>query len=396
MKACCRRWSMAIGFGILSFAVVGGCDIELGSWKQAKSERTISRQVPCGTGEALDVATSSGSVSITGTDTNDCSITARIVAHAPTEEEARELADQVEITAEPGGDTLKIRANRPELTNNRSISVSYTITAPRRMNVLCISDYGRLEIVGMQGTVKGKTESGSVQSEGIRGPLDLSTSYGSIACRDITGPTVLLRSGSGSITAAGLKGSAKLVTSYGSISCTDCSGDQLDLKSESGSLTLSGIASGDCLAVTNYGSVVCRGLQSKTVKLRSSSGQVELADGRADKIDLHTSYGRVKAERITTGDLLANSGSGGIDIACSESCPANLTANVKTAYGSIAFRAPPQFSGTVQLATEYGSVQTALPVTVTGTIDKKNVTGKVGEGAGTICLQTDSGSVDLR
>jgi hypothetical protein len=396
MKAYFRRWSMAVGFGILSFGVVGGCDIELGSWKQAKSERTISRTVPCGTSETLDVATSSGSISITGTDTNDCSITALIVAHAPTEEEARELAEQVDIAAEPGGEPLKIRADRPELTNNRSISVSYTITAPRRMNVLCLSDYGRLEIVGMQGSVKGKTESGSVKSEGIRGPLDLSTSYGSIACRDITGPTILLRSGSGSITAAAVKGSAKLVTSYGSISCTDCSGEQLDLKSESGSLTLSDITSGDCLAVTDYGSVTCRGLQSKTVKLRSGSGQIELADARADKIDLHTSYGRVKAERITTGDLLVNSDSGGIDIACSESCPANLTAHVKTAYGSIAFRAPPQFSGTVELATEYGSVQTALPVTVTGRIDKKNVTGRVGEGTGSIRLQTESGSVDLK
>ena len=107
----------------------------------------------------------------------------------------------MEIRTETADHGLKIRADRPDLANNRSITVSYEITAPRRLNVLCLSDYGSLNAALLRGTVKGKTSSGSIKAEGIEGPLDLDTSYGSIDCRSIAGPTVLLRSRSGSITA---------------------------------------------------------------------------------------------------------------------------------------------------------------------------------------------------
>jgi len=388
--------NVVIGFSILPFVAFSGCYVQLGGCNQAKYERTISRQLAAVAGNTLDVATSSGSIKITGADGNDCSITALVVAHAPTEQEAQELAEQVDIRSDSDGDTLKIRADQPDLTNNRSISVNYTIAVPRRMSVLAISEYGSIDVVGMQGTVKGKTSSGSMHAEGIQGPLDLATSYGSITCKGIAGPTTLLQSSSGSITVAGLKGEAKARTSYGSITCRESSGGQLDLKSDSGSITLLNVSFENCLAVTDYGSVACEGFKGKAIKQRSSSGAVDLTDAQADAVDLHTSYGRVAARQITTGDLLANAGSGGIDVICSESCPASLKANAKTTYGSITFKAPPQFSGEVRLSTEYGSVHTALPITVTGGIDKKNVVGRIGEGTGTIHLETASGSIELK
>jgi DUF4097 and DUF4098 domain-containing protein YvlB len=396
MKSHHSAQKTAIGIGIVLLAVLAGCDIPMGGWSQARYEKTIEQQVACDARTLLDVATQSGSISITGADANECRLTARIVARAPTEEEARDLAEQVELRPAADSDTLKIRADKPDLANNRSLSVSYTLTVPQRMSVLAVSDYGGLEIVGMHGSVKGKSGSGSIRAEGIQGPLDLNTSYGSITCRDLAGPTTLLHSGSGSITVAELKGSAKLVTSYGSISCTGGSGEQLDLKSGSGSIKLSGLAFGNCLAVTDYGGVICNDFQGNALKLRSSSGSVRLGAARAGTVDLHTSYGRVEARQITTGEILANSGSGGIEILCSEACPADLKATAKSSYGSIAFQAPPRFAGAVHLATDYGSVHTELPITVTGGLDKNNVAGKIGAGTGSLDLQTASGSIDLK
>ena len=391
------RWSsLAVSVIMLLPLALAGCYIHVGGSGQAKYEKTVERQVAAGTSTTLDVATPSGSISITGTDANDCHITARIVAHAPTEEEARELAEQVELRSEVEGETLKIQADKPDLANNRSISISYTVTVPRRMSVLATSDYGRLDVVGMHSSVKGKTGSGSIRAEGIQSSLDLNTSYGSIKCRDIAGPTVLLHSGSGSIMIAEFKGSAKLVTSYGSISCTGGSGDQLELKSGSGSIRLSGLSFANCLAVTDYGSVICNGFKGNALKLRSSSGSVRLGAAQAGTVDLHTSYGRVEARQVTTGEVLAHSGSGGIDIQCSESCPPDLKATAKCSYGSIAFQAPPRFAGAVRLATDYGSVRTALPITVTGGVDKKNITGTIGAGTGTLHLETASGSIELK
>ena len=88
------------------------------------------------------------------------------------------------------------------------------------------------------------------------------------------------------------------------------------------------------------------------------------------------------------GDLTARSGNGSIDIICSDACPADLKAEAKSGYGSIDFTAPPQFAGHVHLSTGYGSVRTARPVTMSGEIDKRNITGTIGQGAGSLHLET--------
>ncbi|MCU0917571.1 MAG: DUF4097 domain-containing protein [Planctomycetes bacterium] len=396
MKSCYLWFHAVFGISVLPFATFSGCNIQLGSSNQAKYERTVSRELAAITATNLDVDTSSGSIKVTGTDGNEASITALIVARALTEAEAQDLAEQVEIRSDTDAETLKIRADTPDLTNNRSISVSYTITVPRRMSVLALSHYGSLDIANMNGAVKGKTSSGSIEAQTIGGSLDLDTSYGSITCRSIAGPATLLRSSSGSITVADLKGSAKILTSYGSIICRDSGGPELDLKSSSGSITLTNTPFAHCVAQTSYGSVNCTGFKGNALKLHSNTGGVTLADTQADTIDLHTSYGRVEARQVTTANLLAQSGSGSIGIVCSASCPPDLKATAKASYGSIVFQAPPQFAGEVRLSTSHGSVHTALPVTLTGAISKKSVTGRIGEGAGSLDLESGSGSIELK
>lgn len=385
-----------IGLTVLSFLSLGGCEVQLGGFHQAKYERTVRRQVRCDPNSTLDVATQSGSITITGTDSNECNLTARVVGHAPTEEEAQELAEQVEIQTETADHVLKIRANQPELTNNRSLSVSYEMTVPRRLNVLCESSYGGLSAAHLQGAIKGKTSSGSIQAEGIEGPLDLDTSYGSIDCKSIAGPTTLLRSSSGSITATDLKGEAKMVTSYGSITCDTFSGTNLDLKTASGKIAISHASFRDCLATTSYGSLTCNHLKGDSIKLRSSSGGLDLTALDAPTLDLSTSYGNIKAQEITTAKLVADSGSGSVNLVCTPATSADLAAEVKSSYGGIDFTAPPGFRGQVELNTAYGSIRTALPVMVSGEISKKRVSGKIGEGRGLLRLQTGSGSISLK
>ena len=396
MKSRCLWPKVAIGLSVLSFVALSGCGIQIGGCNQVKYERTVSKQTSCEAGGTLDVVTQSGSITITGADTNECSVTAKIVGYAPTDEEAQELAEQVQIKLESSGDTLKVRADHPHLTNNRSIAVSYEITAPRRLNVLCQSDYGSLSTTNLKGEIKGKTSSGSIKAEQIEGPLDLDTSYGSIDCKSIAGPTTLLRSSSGSLTATDLKGEAKFVTSYGNITCDTFSGTGLDLKTESGKIAISNASFRNCLANTSYGSVVCNHLKGNSIKLRSSSGGLDLTAIDAPTLDISTSYGSIKANEITTAKLLASSGSGSINIVCTSATGADLTAEVKSSYGGIDFTAPPGFSGQVDLRTDYGSIHTALPITVSGEITKTKVTGKIGEGNGLLRLQTGSGSITLK
>jgi DUF4097 and DUF4098 domain-containing protein YvlB len=396
MKTRCSRWDMAIGLGILSFAVAGGCHVELGSWSQARSEKTIRRQVPCGTSRILDVATQSGSIHITGADTSECGITAHITAHAPTEEEAQELADQVEIHSETSAETLSIRDERPRGLRHRSISVSYTITIPSAMNVKCGSDYGSLNVSQIKGTVNGRSGNGSIQVEDIGGGVNLNTSYGSITCRRVAGGTTTLRSGNGSIHIETLKGPADIESSYGSISCQEYSDGDLRLKSSNGRVTLSNATFGRCEARSSYGTVACRTVKGRSLELDSGNGNLELTDAEATEMKLSSSYGSLQAQPITTGDLKARSGNGSIHIVCSPATPANLTAEVESSYGRIDFTAPGGFTGQVYLSTSYGSIRTSLPITTSGEISRQKIAGRIGTGTGMLRLETRNGSIDLK
>jgi DUF4097 and DUF4098 domain-containing protein YvlB len=376
--------------------IISGCDLQIGGWGQAKYEKTVQRQAPISPGSKLFVETSSGSITITGGDVTECSVIADICGRAPTEEEAQLLVEQVTIELETIGNTLTVKADKPPSRNNRSVSISYDITVPKQTNIECASSYGAIEIANIEGTASGKTSSGSIEAKNIEGSANLDTSYGSVNCRNITGDNITVKSSSGSITAEIIKGSAQLTTSYGSITCTDMSDGDIKLKTSSGKIKLSNVSLGDCDAHTSYGSIVSDELKGESIKLHSGSGDIKLTKSSANTTNLSTSYGRITCRQITTNNITAKSGSGNLDIACSDSTPDEVVADLFTSYGNINFAAPQNFAGQVDLSTSYGSIRTDRPITISGQVSKKKLKGTIGEGNGNLHMQTSSGSINLQ
>jgi DUF4097 and DUF4098 domain-containing protein YvlB len=391
---CCTVLALCVCLAsLLGFC---GCDIQIGDWPRAKYERIVQRRASIAPNSTLVAETRVGSISIAGADVSDCNVVATISARAPTEEEAKELAEAVQIQLEPSGKTLAVRAHKPTLKRNRSISISYDITVPRQTDVECSSSYGPIKLANLDGNVQGKTSSGSVEAHNIQGSANLETSYGSIKCTDVSGDTIKLKSSSGSITAESVRGSAQLDTSYGSITCRDISGGDVRLKTSSGKITLSKASFGDCDVDTSYGSITSDELDGNSIKLYSGSGSINVIKAAAKTTDISTSYGRITCRDIETSEFTAKSGSGNIEVVCSRSAPADIVATAITSYGSIDFAAPPNFCGQVDLSTSYGSVKTELPVTLTGELGRKKIKGNVGEGNGRLYLKTSSGSISLK
>jgi DUF4097 and DUF4098 domain-containing protein YvlB len=356
-KVCCS--TAVFGFCLLLLFDVAGCNIHIGSISQAKFQRTVDKQSMLGSGSTLVVSTSSGSITITGADVSQCSVLAEITARAPTEEEAQNIAEQVFIMLEKSGPTLTVKADKPDVKNNRSISISYDITVPRQTIVKCKSSYGSLKLSNIDGDVSGKTSSGAIEAQTIAGSVDLDTSYGSVTCLNATG------------------------------------GD-IKIKTSSGKIELSSASFGNCDLYTSYGSVTTEQLDGDSIKLHSSSGSINVTQTSVPVMDIYTSYGKITCREITAAEIIAKTSSGGIDIVCSNSSPSEMTANVVTSYGSIDFTAPADFAGQVELGTNYGSVRTDLPVTIIGQVNKKKISGTVGQGTGKLYLKTSSGSVRLK
>jgi DUF4097 and DUF4098 domain-containing protein YvlB len=391
-----KKYYLIPALGLCLLLIVTGCDFRIGNWGRAKYERTVQKQTPLGSGSTVIAKTSSGSITVTGTDVTDCNVVAQIRVQALTEEEAKEIAEKVEIILEQAGNTLTVKADKPSKKRRCSIAISYDITVPKQTNIECASSFGSIKLSSIDGDAKGKSSSGSIFAEDIQGPAHLRTSYGSVTCRNVTGDNIKLESSSGKIKAENIKGSADLDTSYGSITCKEISGPVIKLRSSSGGIKLSE-ASGDEFDVhTSYGSISVDELTAKIIKMHSGSGSIEATKASADSADISTSYGHITCRQLTAADLTAKSGSGNINITCSDSASPEMNANVVTSYGSIGFEAPPDFTGQMDISTSFGTISTDLPITISGEISKKKLAGTIGQGNGKLYLKTSSGSIKIR
>jgi DUF4097 and DUF4098 domain-containing protein YvlB len=354
-----KKYYLIPVFVLCVLLIIAGCDFQAGGWFRAKYERTVHKQVPLDSGSSLVAKTSAGSITVTGADVSDCNVVALINVQAPTEQQAWEIAEQVDIILEKVGNALTVKAEEPPKKQNCSVSVSYNITVPKQTNVDCTSSYGPVKFSNIHGDAKAKSSSGSIRAEYIKGSSDLNTSYGSINCEDVSGPVVRLKSSSGGIR------------------LTEASGNNFDVH-------------------TSYGSIKADRLMTELLKLHSGSGSIDVTRTSADSTDLFTSYGRITCRQLTTADLRAESGSGNINIACSDSTLPEINANVITSYGSVDFQTPPDFTGQVDMSTDYGTVNTQLPITTSGKISKKKLAGTIGRGNGKLYLKTSSGSIKIR
>lgn len=225
-----RKYSivLAIGFYFCLLLILSGCVVRIGDrshWSQAEYEKKIKVQAPLESGSILVADTSYGSITVMGADTNDCSVFATIRVQAPSEEEAAEIAEKVEIELEQSGRTLTIRAHKPQLKNYRLISISYQITLPAQTNIKCSNSYGLIEC------------------ENINGLIQADTSYSGVKCREIISEQLSVRSSYGNIDIeysdlAPAEIQADVSNSYGSINFTAPPGftGQIELSTSYGSV----------------------------------------------------------------------------------------------------------------------------------------------------------------
>jgi DUF4097 and DUF4098 domain-containing protein YvlB len=321
---------------------VGACNMEIHNWSSAHYERTVEVQQAMAEGGSLAVSTASGSIAVAGQAVSEARIVATIRGQAPTEEEARELAEATEIRIETSGDRVAIKADTPTQGNGRSVSISYDIVVPTRTSVECESASGGIKATALEGSVRGHTASGSVTCENLRnGSVNMDSSSGSVRLSNAAGIT-------------------------------------------------------SCEMHTSSGRAAAEWVQAQDIRIGSTSGSVELRDARAQSIDMRGASGRVEGRDLTCSRLNAESASGGVSIEFSPAAPADVTATIGSISGGVSVVAPRNFAGRIEMSTTSGSVQSDLPVTVQGKMSNKHLSGTVGSGSGSLTLRTTSGSVNVR
>jgi hypothetical protein len=203
------------------------------------------------------------------------------------------------------------------------------------------------------------------------------------------GRTVAAYLGVGGMEAAGLNGDIRLDTGSGSVTASDITGS-LDVDTGSGAITVSGV-SGDLSVDTGSGRVEVSDVAGDDVQLDTGSGRVRVAGVDASRFAVDTGSGSVTLEAISSPTVLVDTGSGSVEI---DLLIDVAQLDIDTGSGSVTVRAPDDLGAMVEIDTGSGGIDLDFPLEVTS-VRRDRVQGRLGDGEGTIRIDTGSGSIRI-
>lgn len=193
---------------------------------------------------------------------------------------------------------------------------------------------------------------GEMEARGVQADLTLHTGSGPVDASDITGD-LTVDTGSGSATVAGVRGSLSVDTGSGSVSIREVDGDEVSIDTGSG-----GVDGG--------------GVRARSVHVDTGSGSIALDAVSAAEVALDTGSGSVEVTLLRDVDVL----------------------EVDTGSGSVTVYAPEDLGGMADLSTGSGGIDLDFAVQVRS-VRRDHVQGTLGDGRGTIRIDTGSGGIRL-
>jgi lia operon protein LiaG len=193
---------------------------------------------------------------------------------------------------------------------------------------------------------------------------------GSVAVTNVDGD-LSLDTHEAEVTANGVKGRLGIDVGSGSVRATQIDGD-LSVDTGSGSVEVSRVHGTSLSIDTGSGDVTGSDLEAGELSVDTGSGSIRLAGVAAPDLSLGTGSGSVAAELRR-------------DVA---------SLHVETGSGDITIRAPASLGAEVEIETSSGDIETNFPLQITQHA-RDHMVGTIGDGKGTIAIETGSGGVRL-
>ncbi len=204
----------AVGSGCIC---IGGCSR---GWENDRDRFNRTQVLNASMTGGADVfwgQTENGSITLRGTDTNLCEVTAEITARSFTPEEAEALAKATEVSLVQDGSQMKAQVRRPDLRRGESVSVSFDVTVPHVAAAELHTRNGTISVAGLDAPAAAYTSNGRIKMTAIRGDVTARTRNGNVQLRDITADRIDVETSNGSVHGEGLAGDIKASTSNGNI-----------------------------------------------------------------------------------------------------------------------------------------------------------------------------------
>lgn len=200
--------------------------------------------------------------------------------------------------------------------------------------------------------------------------VELYLAVGSVTVTNVDGE-LMVDAHSGAVTATGSRGRLGIDVGSGDVRVSQAEGE-LSVDTGSGSVEISRFRGRSLNVDTGSGDVTGSDLVAEELSVDTGSGEIRLAEVTAPRVSLETGSGSV------TADLRQ-------DVA---------SLSVETGSGDIAINAPASLGARVEIETSSGDIETDFPMQVTRH-GREHVEGTIGDGNGTIAIETGSGGIRL-
>jgi lia operon protein LiaG len=182
---------------------------------------------------------------------------------------------------------------------------------------------------------------------------------------------LLIDTGSGAVSARGINGDLKVDTGSGQVVVEDVRGNLL-VDTGSGSVEVSGVVGGE-------------------VRVDTGSGSVEVNEVTASLLEVDTGSGRVILTRVSAPDVIVDTGSGSVEVELLEDVDDMV---IDTGSGQVVIRMPAGLGAEIEVDTGSGGIDVDIPLEVRQ-VRRNYIRGVLGDGRGSIRVDTGSGSVRL-
>ncbi len=154
------------------------------------------------------------------------------VRHASNQEEARRLADRVQVRIEQSGNRIEAEAKYPShvrvfFGNEPQVLVHFEITTPKASDVDAHAGDGSLEVLGLDGQISVSTGDGELTADNCSGRITAETGDGKLQIESVRGD-VTARTGDGGMTLDGVFQGLDAKSGDGSIHITVRAGSKME------------------------------------------------------------------------------------------------------------------------------------------------------------------------
>ncbi len=261
--------------------------------------RTFDKTIPVHAGVRIMLEHKLGDITIHTHNSPEVVIHADIRVSARNQQDAKALADRIDILIDSSSSVLSIRTRYPERSesifgNNTSYSVRYDVTIPESSPLDLHNSFGAVSVTGVkagsnitnshgdlafrdgQGTQRLENSFARIDVSNNAGDVTVEGSNGAVSARDVNG-AVGIRNRFGDVTVSRVSKGVRVVNSNGGVQITDSGGSGSSVKN----------SFGDVRATTFHGDLT----------VNNSNGRVEATDvdGAAE---LNSSFGDVRFSNI--------------------------------------------------------------------------------------------------